>query len=298
MPALLAHLSIWWFGPEWLALDEEKWPQSSFIVTNEDLPDRRSTPITTAIINKQESDIFKRYSKFAKFIQVIAYIFRFFDKVKQAKYSSKNSQNPLSSNHNLFQPISSDERHHAIQCLVRIIQTFHFTKEFQSFSNQGIINKNSPILKLNPFIDGFLRVGGRLKVSFLPYSVKHSLLLPDRYPLLYLIIKYEHERHFHAGPQTTLAAVRQNYWLISARDVVRQIIRKCVICFRSSPKISSTIMGNLPEPYVNIPSRSFEKCGIDYAGLLYYKDGIRKNAKINKMLHINFRLFCYKGSSY
>ncbi|EFN64327.1 hypothetical protein EAG_00128, partial [Camponotus floridanus] len=84
------------------------------------------------------------------------------------------------------------------------------------------------------------------------------------------------------GPQATLSAVRQSYWLVSARDVVRQITRKCITCFRSSPKTSSTLMGNLPRDRITVPKRVFEKCGVDYAGPFYYKDGSRKTAKLLK----------------
>jgi len=41
-------------------------------------------------------------------------------------------------------------------------------------------------------------------------------------------------------------------------------------------------MGNLPEARVNVPTKAFDKCGVDYVGPLYYKDGIRKNAKLIK----------------
>jgi len=125
-------------------------------------------------------------------------------------------------------------------------------------------------------------VGGRLKSSFLPYATKHPILLPGIHPFSRLIIQHEHEKHFHAGAQATLAAIRQKYWLVSARNIVRQIIHKCVICFRSSPKSASTLMGNLPEARVNVPAKAFDKCGVDYAGPFYYKDGIRKNAKLIK----------------
>lgn len=91
-----------------------------------------------------------------------------------------------------------------------MVQRTYFSKELHSLSNQGIVNRNSPTLKLNPFIDeeGILRVGGRLRESSLPYSAKHPMLLPGHHPLSQLIITHEHEKHLHAGPQATLSAVR------------------------------------------------------------------------------------------
>lgn len=80
-------------------------------------------------------------------------------------------------------------------------------------------------------------------------------------------------------PQTILYAVRQNYWLLSARKVVRQITTKCITCYRSAPNIALTIMGNLFKSRITITSRAFERCGVNYAGPLDYKDTPRRNAK-------------------
>lgn len=85
-----------------------------------------------------------------------------------------------------------------------------------------------------------------------------------------------------SGPQATLAAVRERYWLISARNIIRHILAKCVVCFKSSPKLASAIMGNLPEPRVKVSPRVFDQCGVDYAGPLYYKEGGRKITKLVK----------------
>lgn len=41
-------------------------------------------------------------------------------------------------------------------------------------------------------------------------------------------------------------------------------------------------MGNLSESRVNIPRKVFDKCGVDYAGPLYYKERTRRNAKLIK----------------
>jgi len=183
-----------------------------------------------------------------------------------------------------FNQLRADEQDQTTKRLVKLIQASHFATELKSLTKLGCVPRNSPILRLNPFIDdsGILRVGGRLKASFLPYTTKHPILLPGTHTFSRLIIIHEHEKHFHAGSQATLAAIRQKYWLVSARNIVRQIIHKCVICFRSSPKSASTKMGNLPEARVNVPAKAFDKCGVDYAGPLYYKDGIRKNAKLIK----------------
>lgn len=250
----MAQLKIWWTEPPWLSSDKEKWPRSTFLTQPHDFPERRSKTITTIIITAQEFDIFSRYSKFTKLIRIVAYILRFLKNARQAKNSSKNTQVYSTTELCMVLPILPEERHQVLNRLVKLIQSLHFSEEFKSLTNNETVHKNSPLLKLHPFVDdfGILRVGGRLQASFLPYTAKHPILLLGHHPFSHLIVIHEHETHLHAGPQATLAAVRQKYWLTSARGIVRKIVRKCVICFRSSPKSASTIMGNLSKPRVNM----------------------------------------------
>ena len=55
---------------------------------------------------------------------------------------------------------------------------------------------------LHPFLDneGYLRVGGRLQRSHLPYDSKHQLILPPAHHLTELIIMNEHLRLLYVGP--------------------------------------------------------------------------------------------------
>ena len=66
------------------------------------------------------------------------------------------------------------------------------------------------------------------------------------------------------------------------RNVIRQILRRCIwICFKSS-RLASAITGNLLEPRVKISSKIFGQCGVDYAGSFYYKEGAGKSTKFIK----------------
>lgn len=54
-------------------------------------------------------------------------------------------------------------------------------------------------------------------------------------------------------------------------------------------------MGSLPESRIVIPGRPFEKCGVDYAGPFYHKDGSRKAAKFLKCYIAIFICFATKA---
>lgn len=73
------------------------------------------------------------------------------------------------------------------------------------------------------------------------------------------------------------------------------MINKCITCFRNAPRLSITLIGNLPEARVNVFERPFEKCGIDYAGPIYYKEGQRKNSRSIKCYLAIFVCFATKA---
>jgi len=109
-----------------------------------------------------------------------------------------------------------------------------------------------------------LRLGGRLRHSFLSYDERFPLNLPRNH-VSELIVDQTHHRSLHGGPQLTLRLLRQNYWILGARSLVKSRINRCVTCVRERAVTASQIMGDLPPPRVN-PSPPFSHCGVDYAG--------------------------------
>lgn len=50
-------------------------------------------------------------------------------------------------------------------------------------------------------------------------------------------MQHAHVRSLHAGVQLTLATVRQDYWILKARTIVKQTIHQCITCVRERAKI-------------------------------------------------------------
>lgn len=146
--------------------------------------------------------------------------------------------------------------------------------------------------------DGVLRVGGRLAKSHYSYSKKHPALLNGRHKLSKLILKDEHFRLQHAGPQLLLNSVRETYWPTNA-NVAKSIIRNCATCFKTRPRTITPIMADLPENRVTVSS-PFTNVGVDYAGPFLLKDrSFRKGRGENyQMFYLFICLLCHKGSSF
>ncbi|XP_063903768.1 uncharacterized protein LOC135123205 [Zophobas morio] len=178
--------------------------------------------------------------------------------------------------------------------------TLRFVHNCKNTNKIRRINKapsnNSKILSLNPFMDEnkLIRVGGRLKNSALDRDVKHPILLPKNRVVTKLLVRQEHERLLHAGPQATLASIRQRFWIISARSAIRQILHKCHPCFKINPTRPKFKMGDLPAPRVQ-PARPFLTSGVDYAGPILIKESRGRGKRLIKAYIVLFICFATKA---
>ena len=78
---------------------------------------------------------------------------------------------------------------------------------------------------------GIIRCQGRLLNSNLPSETIHPILLPRDHHITDLIIQDCHNRVMHNGTKETLLQLRSCFfWVIKGRQLVKKLIRKCVIC--------------------------------------------------------------------
>lgn len=63
-----------------------------------------------------------------------------------------------------------------------------------------------------------------------------------------------------------MSLLRQKYWIISARRVVRHNVHLCVRCFRMKPKSTFPLMSDLPDVRTRQVVKAFTHTGVDYAG--------------------------------
>ena len=81
-------------------------------------------------------------------------------------------------------------------------------------------------------------------------------------------------KHFavhHDGTPATLAAARENYWIVKGRSLVRKVIRRCTVCRRYDGKsFSSPVLPDLPAERIST-EHQFSNTGIDFACPLYVR---------------------------
>lgn len=255
-PVNLLHHPLWHRGPSWISHDPSEWPISSFDhnAEDEDVPERKSVshPVVVEVAESPIYALALRMSSWSKLLRAIVYVCRFI------------SQLPNGTS------VSSSDLEVAEYTLLRALQAVHFNKDIQNLKN------NTPcspaLLKLKPFLDerGIVRVGGRLSNSDESYNYKHPCILPRHDHVVDLLVDFYHKKHLHAGPELLMSLLRQKYWILAARRVIRHRIHKCNICFKFRPRPIFPPMADLPSQRVNQVNKAFTHTGCDYAGPLQY----------------------------
>lgn len=290
-PLELARHRLWW-GPAWLSSDEETWPAPCEQIDQEKLPGLKkkkkiaaAATSTLPAITTYDEDVINSHSSFTRLTRVVAWCRRFMHNC----LSKKNNESKHTG------PLSNSELQSSILRLVKIVQHNSFSSDIQKLKNNKLCSTG--LRRLKPFIDddGMLRVGGRLTHSALDYTSKHPLVLPSSHHLTTLIVDYYHIKYLHVGPSTLMSLLRENYWILSARRVIRSRIFRCLRCFRLKCQPAQTIMGDLPSSRVNKSCRPFVSVGVDFAGHFNMKSSKLRNAKILKVYLCIFVCFTTKA---
>lgn len=279
-PKIINH-SMWWKGPLFL-LNEQNWPSPPSASIS--IPERKKIISCLSSNDLNDYSILDNYSSYSKLIRIVSFIFRF-------SYNSK-----VSENNRKYGVFTINEFERSKLAIIKLAQYRAFKSEINHLKRLRQIPTNSKLSSLSPFLDtdGILRVGGRICKAPFGYSKKHPIILSHDCNFTSLIIKYEHEVNLHAGVQTVLSNLRNTYWPIKGRQLVKKILRKCVKCFRARPQNLCQKMSDLPTARVT-PSKPFHTVGVDYAGPYLIKDSKLRNRKYIKCYICIFVCFSSKA---
>ena len=93
-----------------------------------------------------------------------------------------------------------------------------------------------------------LRCLGRLENSDLDEYACRPFILPKEHDLTNLVIKDCHTRVHHSGLKASLAELHSRYWVARARQIIKKLINKCVMCKK---------VGGAYDAHLWLPYRSF-----------------------------------------
>lgn len=161
------------------------------------------------------------------------------------------------------------------------LQKKYFQSEFSRLEKGKYVNLNSPLAKLDPYLDEhkIVRVGGRLNnAEDLNYELKNPIILPKFSLITDAIVMSCHEKVTHGGRSATLNQMRtEGYWVIEANSKVRFLLRKSFECRRKRGKFGSQKLAPLPKDRTeNVAPFTYVCC--DFFGPYMVKEG-RKELK-------------------
>lgn len=265
----LLNSHCWINGPRWLALPQQEWPVLALPgVPEEELEIRQVVATIQAQVTI--NPLFLRYDSYTRILHVVGYCLRLISNIRAKILERTIPPAPLDGPTSM--PLTVEHLRIAKACLTRLVQEDAFSDEIRELEKGKSVSKKSTIRLLNPFLDSerVLRVGGRLSLSQLPYPTKHPALLPANHPFTRLVAEYYHLKLFHGGGRHLLATIREEFWPLNGRRLVRSIVRNCFRCTRLNPEPVEQQIGQLPAQRI-VPGRPFEVTGVDYAGPIYLK---------------------------
>ena len=196
-----------------------------------------------------------RYSSLRKLLLTTGYVMRFMNNLKKrvGKLHGDMVKDSV---------LTFDEYDEALKIWIK--EEHLLMKEQSNYTNL--------CASLRLFVDkyGLMRLRGRFANS-LVYEEQHPVILrsKDCGYFTRLVILDAHEATMHHGIETTLARIRENYWIVKGRKSVKEVIRKCVICTRYQDQpVRAPSSPDLPEYRVDHMAYAFQFTGLDFCGTL------------------------------
>ena len=286
---------LWWTGPEFLTVEESKWPVNRVeqtIAVDQEMKKEfqkilakkescsfakpkmnrsRQLPQTSECISEEsvqvnvsdQDDSFnvdrldpRNFSSWKRLQRVQAWVRRFIKNCQLPKEERQSGE---------LTPEGITEEQ--IE-LIKSAQRTAFPKEYTTLDQKKELPRNSKLLALNPRLDedGLMRSDSRLKFAeFISHDTRYPIILPRKNWITKLIVKAHHEDANHGGTNYVLASLSSKYWIISAREEIREWENECNRCKRRKALPATQIMAPIPRERL-IPLRAFAHTAVDYGG--------------------------------
>ena len=209
-----------------------------------------------------------RYSSWPLLLTLVAWLLHFVNHLQNKGTSTERGR------------ISLSEMRCSAKKIVRLVQRQTFAEEIDSLTEGRPVKCQSKLATLPPvLVEGTVRVEGRIRHAPITFEAVHPVILPKDHPVSTLIVRYYHEILGHAGREHVLSFIRQHFWIIQARSLVRHVLRRSIDCRKRNELSMTQLMDDLPKERLTPYDRPFTYTGVDFFGPFYVKRG-RSSEKV------------------
>ena len=257
----LLSCDLWWKGPSFLQLTDDKWPSLENLPVSSELIEaelvRNPVPATHILLTKGEPvsgivnleaiiDV-SRFSQLDK-LCVTAFVL-IISLLKESISKGKDQREVLDK----AWP-SPAELNLAKTYWIHTIQARCFEREMHYLLSKSTWDKPIRVNQFKLFVDNdnVIRSQGRIGLADLPIYSKNPILLPSHNHVVDLLIYDIHLRTKHSGTADTLSTLREKYWVLKGREAVKCTLKSCKVC----TKVEGLPYSSIVKHQTSIPNRS------------------------------------------
>ena len=233
----------------WLRESESNWPSTAVAFNEEEMRNEVKMGVTVHMIslNKKSFKVSDYFSSYVKLIRFLARMHRFTDNCKSAIRKRKlrvKDSNPArieSQKTSLTYKEMQSAENKLLKYLQEQMLKAKLKEKLTSF--KSIIND-----------DGLLILKTKIVNREDDPKYLSPVILDNNHEVVYMLVREAHERLGHVGATVVMSHIREQFWIISLRRLIKRIESKCVICRRQKAKHADS---ETPPS----PPRSRPRCG-------------------------------------
>ncbi|XP_002734893.1 uncharacterized protein LOC100366659 [Saccoglossus kowalevskii] len=238
------HLGTLWFnGPKWLSSEIDRPVQPEISESAGTKTEKRSTKYNKAMLltedendlNKWVQDLLSRFP-FWKLLRITAHIKRFADSCRGMRRIGPLTKSEMSAAETVWIKMTQQTNRMTVDIAI-------------SVDHDGIQRCSSRIQGYNP------------------------IYIPQKTALARRIIEHCHILTLHGGVATTMSKVREKYWILKLRSLVKSILHNCNHCKKYRAKMLDAPVTSVLPAFRTEFTEPFDVTGVDFAGPLHYKLG-------------------------
>ena len=288
----------WINGPDFLWKSNDSWRIQAHAVPtiSDNDPEMKPNIQAFSTVNSSQilvDDILRRFSSWYSLKKFVAWMLRYRHNLRKVTRGDKKIYDVSKGSKVL--PLTVDEMQLAEKEILKYVQRQSYQDELARLTDVSTqkdrlnkpLKKTSSVYKLDPVVkDKVLCVGGRLANAPISKESKHPSIIPKDTPISKLIARYYHHLAGHSGLEHVLSLIRERFWIIGARSILKEILRSCVDCKRRQASVGEQKMADLPEHRVTRDKPPFTFVGLDCFGPFVVKRGSKSSQTICSFLYV------------